>query len=133
MGQVERLHALLRLHQHRRRDIDAAEAVRFGILRQRNASADADLENAAADPLGRLDREGTAALEHRSEYQIINRRPPGIGLGDGLFVEFFFPECREPRLGHEPLLPALPAPTPLPHRQFLTLTLTLRPATVMPD
>ena len=51
------------------------KAVGAGIVRQRYAGADPDLENAAADPLRRLDRGLPAALEHRAEHQIVDRRP----------------------------------------------------------
>ena len=50
------------------------------VVGQRDAGADADLEDTAADPLGRLDRGAPAALEHRAEHQVVDRRPAVIGL-----------------------------------------------------
>ena len=48
---------LLRLAQHRFGDVDADERLVVAcIVRQRDAGADADLENASADALGRRDR-----------------------------------------------------------------------------
>ena len=64
------------------------EAVVARIVRQRDAGADADLEDAAADALGRRDRGLPAALEHRAEHQIVDRRPARIGLRDRVLVEF---------------------------------------------
>ena len=52
------------------------------IIRQRNAGADADFEDAPADALGRRDRGLAAALEHRAEHEVVDRRPARIGLGD---------------------------------------------------
>ena len=80
--------ARLRLAQHRRREIDTDQAVRPGIAGQGQAGADTDLENAAADALRRLDRSFAAALEHRAEYEIVDRGPAGIGFGDTGFIEF---------------------------------------------
>ena len=49
------------------------DAVAARIVGQRDAGADADLEDAAADALGRLDRGPPAALEHRRRTP--DRRP----------------------------------------------------------
>ena len=58
-----------------------------GIERQRDAGADADLEHAAAELVGGLDR-GIAALgEHVAKHEIVDRRPAVIGLLDRLAVE----------------------------------------------
>ena len=59
-------------------------------MRQRYPRADADLENTPADPFGGGDGGMTAALEHRAENEIVDRRPARIGLGDGLRVEIGF-------------------------------------------
>jgi hypothetical protein len=79
--------ALLRLPQHRLGNIDAANPAVARILRQRDAGADADFQDAAADALGRGDRRVAAAFKHRAEDEIVDRRPPRIGLGDGVGVE----------------------------------------------
>ena len=80
-------HALLGLAQHRRREIDADEPVAPGIFGQRQAGADTDFEDAAADALGRGDRGLAAAIEHRTEHEIVDRRPARIGFGDRGLVE----------------------------------------------
>ena len=56
-------------------------------MRQRNAGADTNFKDASADAFGGGDRGVAAALEHRTEYQIIDRRPAVIRLGDCLLVE----------------------------------------------
>ena len=61
------------------------------VIRQRQAGADADFEDAAADAFGRSDPGLAAAIEHRAEHQIVDRRPARIGLGDAGIVEF--PPC----------------------------------------
>ena len=63
--------------------------VRARIIRQRDAGADADVENAARR------RRSAAAIEalrprveHRAEHEVIDRRPARIGLGDRVAVDF---------------------------------------------
>ena len=87
-------HARLCLAQHRRGKIDPGEAVGPRIVPQRQPGADSDFEDTAADTLGRRDRRLAAALEHRAEYKIVNRRPAGISFGDCVFVEFRRHHCR---------------------------------------
>ena len=41
----------------------------------------------AADALGRGDRRLAAALEHRAEHEVVDRRPARVGLGDASCVE----------------------------------------------
>ena len=59
--------SFLRLAQHGLRDVDAANAVRGRIVGQRDAGADADLEDAAADALGGRDRGVAPVLENRAD------------------------------------------------------------------
>src|SRR5579884_946716 len=108
--------ALLRLAQHRRRYVDADKPVGPAIIRQRQAGADADFEYAPADALGRGDRRLAATLEHRAEYQIVDRRPPRIGFGDGIVVELGrHPRCeRFSALRRAPRQPPLFAWSPRP-------------------
>jgi hypothetical protein len=61
-------------------------------LRQRDPGADADLEDAAADPLGGGDGGETPALEHLRENEIVDRRPARVGLRDGPHIEIGFGE-----------------------------------------
>ena len=61
------------------------------IFGQRNAGADADLEDAPADALRRGDRRVASALEHRPEHDVVDRRPARIGLGHRLLVELDAP------------------------------------------
>ena len=80
------------------------------IIGQRQAGPDADFENAAADPFGRRDRCFAAALEHRAEYEIVDRRPAGIGPGDRVLVEFVaIAPCRR---GRAPARRRFSAPRP---------------------
>ncbi len=95
VAQAELDHALLGLAQHRLRQVDADDAVDGGIVRQRYAGADPDLENATADLFGGDDGGLPAALEHRTKNQVIDRRPARIGLGDRLFVQLY------PRIHHD--------------------------------
>src|SRR5215831_14822829 len=109
MGQIECSYALPSLQQHRFGNIDTNNAVGAGVTRQRYTGADADLKNATSNPFSGFDRYLAAAFKHRSEYQIVNRRPSRIGSCNGFFVEFAVH-----RLGsflHS-------APTPLLHWQF---------------
>ena len=101
IGQAELGDPLLRLAQHRLGNVDAANAAGARIIRQRDAGADADLEDAAADAFGGGDRGLPAALEHRAEHEIIDRRPARIGLGNRVLVEL---GARQ--IGHE-LAPCL--------------------------
>jgi hypothetical protein len=102
MGQIERGHTLLCLQQHRFGNIDATNPIGTGIVRQRYAGTDADLKNAASDPLGGLYRCLATPLKHRAEHQIIDRCPSRVGPCDSLFVEI-----RVHQLAHSSLLPAL--------------------------
>ena len=78
--------ALIRLAQHRLRQIDADDSVPSRIVGQRNPGADADFQNApalrTARQLGRYDRGAPAGIEHRAEHQIVDRRPERIGALD---------------------------------------------------
>ena len=53
----------------------------------RRIRADANLKDAPADPLCRRDRRFAPAIEHRTEHQIIDRRPARVGFGDAVLVE----------------------------------------------
>src|SRR5689334_23352475 len=57
------------------------------VARQRDARADPDLEDRAADSRGGLDRGPAALGEHWTEHQIVDRRPPRIGLQDRGVIE----------------------------------------------
>src|SRR5262245_17235806 len=103
IGQSEFGHTLPRLAQHGFRDVDAAKTIRGRIVRKRYAGADANLEDAPADAFGGRDRSLPTALENSTEYEIIDWRPPRIGLGDRLFVE-----SRIRQVGHGSLSPFLP-------------------------
>src|SRR5713101_51385 len=81
-------HALVRLAQHRLGIVDADDAVGGRIIRERNAGADADVEDAPADALGRRDRGLAAGVEHRAEDEIVDRRPTRIGLRDRADIDF---------------------------------------------
>src|SRR5262249_47599238 len=102
--QIECGYALLSLQQHRFGNVNATNAIGAGIVRQRYAGADTDLKNATPNPFSGFDRYLATAFKHRSEHQIINRRPSRIGSCNGFFVEFavhhWVPSCT-------------PAPTPL--------------------
>ena len=71
--------AIARLAEHGFRDIHADNPVGARVVGERNAGSDADLENAAADAFRRDDSGTPAALEHRPEHEIVNRRPAVIG------------------------------------------------------
>ncbi len=87
VAQAEPRHALARLLEHRRRDIDAHDAGRPPIGRQGQAGPDADFEDATPDPLRRGRRQGSPLREDRPEDQIVHRRPAPIGLGDTVAIE----------------------------------------------
>src|SRR5262249_14880199 len=73
--------------QHRRRQVDTAQAVWGRVTGERYSRADADFEEAAADAFRRSDRRFAPALEHGAEYQVVDRRPASISFGDYGFVE----------------------------------------------
>jgi hypothetical protein len=50
------------------------------IIEKRNAGADPDIEDAAADALGCRDRRLAARIEHCAEDEVIDRRPARIRL-----------------------------------------------------
>ena len=88
MGEAQFRDPLLRLAQHHLGNVDAEDAIPRRIVGQRNAGADADLQDAAADPLGRGNRGPAAALEHRTEHHVVDRSPPVIRLRDHVSIEF---------------------------------------------
>ena len=83
--------AVLRAAQHRRRDVDADQAIFPVVALQRDAGADADFEDAparcTASPLGGGDRRPPAALKHRAEHQVVDRRPALVSLRDPRAVD----------------------------------------------
>jgi hypothetical protein len=85
--QPEFVNALLRLLQHRLRNVGAEDAQVRRILRQRDAGADADLEHAAADLVGGMDCRLAALAEHAAKHEVVYRRPAIVGLLDHLAVE----------------------------------------------
>ena len=68
-------HALARLAQHLLGEVDAEDAAVARIVGQRDARADADLEDAPADALAGGDRRAPALLEDRAEHEIVDRVP----------------------------------------------------------
>ncbi len=69
-----------RPRQHLGRDVDAGHRGIGTEIRQRQAGADADLEDALARPvIGDADRILAAGMEHRAEDQIIGPREQAIG------------------------------------------------------
>ena len=95
MGETILGDALARLAQHRLGEVDADDPAGARVVWQRESRADANLENAPADPLARGDGGAVAALEDLREHDIVDRRPPCVGLGDRLPVEF---SCHGPCL-----------------------------------
>ncbi len=63
------------LVEHLLGKVDADDAAAVRIVRQRQARADADLQDAPADALARRDHRAPPALEHRAEHEIVNRAP----------------------------------------------------------
>ena len=109
----------LGLAQHRLADVDAEQAVAARIVRQRDAGADADLEDAAADPLRGPDRRGAAQRKHRAEHHVIDRRPARIGLFDKFLIERNFAAVLFHRLApfrHRAASGTADRPTPVLHR-----------------
>src|SRR5215475_13535350 len=100
VGQPDLGDALLCLAQHRLGDIDAANMVAARIVGKRYAGPDSHLEDAATDAFGGRDRGMSAALENSAEDEVIDGRPSGIRLGDGVLVEF-----RMSQVGHSISLP----------------------------
>src|SRR5262245_28741575 len=80
MTEPQHAYAFTRLVEHGFGNIDTDDAVGARIVRQGDAGADADFENAAADTFGGRDRGTPAALEHRSEHEVVNRRPAVVGF-----------------------------------------------------
>ena len=80
IGEVERARAFAGLAQHRLRNIDAADFRGARIIGQRQAGADADIENAPADLVGQRDRGLATGIEDLPEDEIIDRCPSGIRL-----------------------------------------------------
>ena len=76
--------ALARLAQHGLGQVDADHARGRRVVRQADAGADADVENAPADAIGGGDGRVPRALEHRAEDEIVDRRPARICLGHRL-------------------------------------------------
>ena len=74
------------------------------IVGQRDAGADADVEDAPADPLGRRDRGLAAGVEHRAEDEIVDRRPARIGLRDRVLMSSL--ARHRPQLARYALMPS---------------------------
>src|SRR5262249_46049258 len=88
MGELVLGNALVRLAQHRLAIVDANDAVGRRIIGQRNAGADADVEDAPSDALGRRDPGLAAGVAHRAEDEIVDRAPARIGLCNRVDVDF---------------------------------------------
>ena len=86
IGEIELGDPLLRLPQHRRGNIDAAQPTIAGIEQQRD-SVPTDFKNASANAPGGGHGSLSAAFEYGAENQIVNRRPARIGFGDGEVIE----------------------------------------------
>src|SRR5262249_31116401 len=68
-------------------NVDAANSCRTGIIRQRQAGADTDIEHAPADAVGFGNGRLPAGVEHFAEYKVVDRRPPPIRLFDPFAVD----------------------------------------------
>jgi hypothetical protein len=73
--------------RHGFRNISPEDADVRGILRQRDAGADTDLEHAAADLVGGDDGGTPAFAEHAAEHEVIDWGPAVVGLLDRGAVE----------------------------------------------
>src|SRR5262249_10071719 len=87
--------ALVGLAQHRLGIIYADDPVGTGIIHEGYAGANADIENKAADALGRGNRGLASGIEHGAKYQVVDRRPPRVGLGHRSDVDSV-PHCPRP-------------------------------------
>src|SRR5262249_28617600 len=115
MREPELVDAFLRLAQHRLGNVDAAYAIGRGIVRQRDAGADADFKDAAANAFSRSDGGLASPLENSAEDEIIDRSPSRIGFRDCLSIElhccahdslrFKKPALRYPRAGAATAMP----------------------------
>ena len=79
--------ALPRHLQHRLGDIDADDTAPGGVVGQRDARADAHLQDASAD-CSLAPRPCGAPLEDGPEDHVVDRRPAGVGLDHGVVAEF---------------------------------------------
>ena len=78
--------ARARLFEHLRRDIDADDSIFRRIIPERDPGPDPDLEDAATDAFGSLDRSLTSSVENRTEYDVIDRSPSVVIADDGLVI-----------------------------------------------
>src|SRR4029453_14469884 len=58
------------------------------IISERNAGADANIEDAPADALGGRDRGLAAGVEPRAEHEIVDRRPARVSLRNRVDIDF---------------------------------------------
>src|SRR6516164_3923661 len=83
---IQSADALTCFAQHSLGKIDAKDAVRAGVIRQRNASADPNLKNSSSNLLHGRNNCAPALLENPTEDQIVHRRPERINpLDSGFF------------------------------------------------
>ncbi len=87
MGELVLGHARKRLAQHRLGIVDSDDAVAARIIRQRDAGADADVEDGPAHALGGGDRGLAAGVEHGAEDEVVDRGPTRISGRDGVDVD----------------------------------------------
>ena len=93
VAERELRHPLLRLAQHGLREIDSDDAIFGGVVGKRDSGSNADFENPSADSLRCRDRRLTPAIEHCTEYQIVDRSPACIRLLYGNRVEICSHSC----------------------------------------
>src|SRR6185437_254144 len=84
-------HTLARPPQHRLTEIDSHDSIYGLVGGQRNAGADADLENVPATGraslLSRGNGRAPARRENRAEHQIVDGRPQRISARDASLIE----------------------------------------------
>ncbi len=93
MGELVLDHAFMRLAQHRLGIVHADDAVGGLVVGERDAGADADVEDATANSLRRGNRRLAAGIEHGAEDEVVDRRPARIRLGDRADVDFVCHVC----------------------------------------
>ena len=93
MVEILLTHPFARPLQHCVRNVDAGDAQVLRIERQADAGADAHFEHPTSNPLRRVDRQGAPGPEHPAEHEVVNGRPPVIGLGNLMGVHGICPGC----------------------------------------
>ena len=74
--------ALARKFEHRVGQVDAGDARTFGVAREREPGADADLEDGRGGEGGnRLGQPAPPGFEHGAEEPVVERRVAAVGAG----------------------------------------------------